>query len=130
MYYFEKHGIDPSKHSDSKSELEKITKRIDQLFGFIKTQEKDYLRPSVQSIVATEIRLKEQIGKIVLKENIMHLPSKNFIDSVQSNLKESVTKILQEHQKQLQDINKNVVASHKKISTELDEIKKKKGFLF
>jgi hypothetical protein len=62
--YFEKNGIDPKTHLDSKSELGKIIKRIDQLFAFMKVQEKEYLRPSVQAITTTEFRLNEKINTL------------------------------------------------------------------
>lgn len=128
--YFEKYGIDPSKHSEPKSELEKIIKRIDQVFGFMKIQEKEYLRPSVQSIIATEIRLKEQLGSLTTVKHLGQLPSKDFMNNLNNDIKMNVIKVLEAQQKQLHDINKNVVESHKRLINELDEIKRKKGFSF
>ena len=57
--YFEKNGINPKIHTEPKSEIEKILKRIDQFFGFIKIQEKEYLKPAVSSITSTQILLQK-----------------------------------------------------------------------
>lgn len=45
LSYFETQGINPAKHETPKAEMEKVIKRVDQLFAFIKKQEQDILRP-------------------------------------------------------------------------------------
>lgn len=128
--YFEKNGIDPRSNVESKSELDKIIKRIDQLFGFMKTQEKDYLRPSIQAIIATELRLKEQLNNLATKSNLTQLPSRSFIIETQNDLQKKVNEFSEIQNISLQKISSNVIASHKKIVQELEEIKKKKGISF
>lgn len=45
LSYFENQGINPAKHETPKAEMEKVTKRLDQFFAFMKKQEQDILRP-------------------------------------------------------------------------------------
>lgn len=128
--YFEKNGIDPRTNVESKSELEKIIKRIDQLFGFIKTQEKDYLRPSVQAIIATELRLKEKLNSLATIDELKQLPNKNFMQNFRNDIQNRASEILEIQNKSLEKIGNNVVASHQKITKELEEIKNKRGISF
>lgn len=67
--FFERTGLDPSKHESPKAELEKVLKRIDQVIAFIKTQEKETLRPSFEAIVSSEERIKNDLSKILKIEH-------------------------------------------------------------
>jgi len=55
--YFEKYGINPTTHESPAQEMHKLIKINDQVIGFIRTQEKEILRPMVESITTTEQRL-------------------------------------------------------------------------
>lgn len=41
LKYFKAQGINPTKHESPKSEIEKVTKRLDQFFAFFKKQEQE-----------------------------------------------------------------------------------------
>lgn len=128
--YFEKNGIDPKTHLDSKSELGKITKRIDQLFAFIKVQEKEYLRPSVQAITTTEFRLNEKINTLATVNHLGQMPGKKFIDSCFVELKNEIIKMNEKQEIKIQALHDNLIKSHSILNKSLEEIKNKKGFSF
>ena len=52
LSYFESQGINPAKHETPKAEREKVTKRLDQFFAFMKKQEQDILRPMYADMTA------------------------------------------------------------------------------
>ena len=128
--YFEKNGIDPQTHLDSKSELGKIIKRIDQLFAFMKVQEKEYLRPSVQAITTTEFRLNEKINTLATVNHLGQLPGKKFIDSYFEELKKDIQKLNEKQEIKMKVLHDYIVKSHSILSKNLEEIKSKKGFSF
>lgn len=89
--FFERTGLDPSKHESPKAELEKVLKRIDQVIAFIKTQEKETLRPSFEAIVSSEERIKNDLSKILKIEhfndfikgfNAFAMETKNSLQSI------------------------------------------------
>lgn len=43
--YFEKYGINPVEHESPAQEMQKLIKRMDQVFAFLKKQETDLVRP-------------------------------------------------------------------------------------
>lgn len=43
LRFFEQQGINPLKHESPKTEIEKVTKRIDQFFAFFKKQETEII---------------------------------------------------------------------------------------
>lgn len=51
LQYFLKQGINPKINESPSAELQKIGKRIDQIFGFMKTQEQDFLRPLILQVL-------------------------------------------------------------------------------
>ncbi|WP_312297963.1 BfmA/BtgA family mobilization protein [Chryseobacterium sp.] len=89
--FFERTGLDPSKHESPKAELEKVLKRIDQIIAFIKTQEKETIRPSFEAIVSSEERIKNDLSKILKIEhfndfikgfNAFAMETKNSLQSI------------------------------------------------
>ncbi|UHO37114.1 hypothetical protein H5J24_15280 [Chryseobacterium capnotolerans] len=46
-----------------------MIKRIDQIIAFIKTQEKETIRPSFEAIVSSEERIKNDLSKILKIEH-------------------------------------------------------------
>lgn len=128
--YFEKNGIDPQIHSEPKTEIEKVLKRIDQLFAFIKVQEKEYLKPAISAITRTEINIQQKINTLVQKSDLQNLPTKSYIDAVQNSLVLKLNSVAIQEGKSLETIRINGIASHNKIMKELEEIKNKRGFSF
>lgn len=94
--YFDKTGIDPTTHESPKAELEKVIKRFDQVIAFIKTQDKETLRPSFEAITTSEERIKNDLSKILKIEhfndfirgfNAFALETKNTLKTINENIK-------------------------------------------
>lgn len=62
--YLEKYGINPVTQEPPSKEMEKLIKRLDQVVAFIRTQEKDILRPLAAAVNESELRIKNDIDKI------------------------------------------------------------------
>lgn len=93
--YFDRTGVDPTTHESPKAELEKIIKRFDQVIGFIKTQDKETLRPSFEAITSSEERIKNDLSKILKIEhfndfirgfNAFAMETKNALKLINENL--------------------------------------------
>ncbi len=134
LNFFEKNGINPKTHNDPKSELEKILKRIEQFFAFIKKQEKDYLRPSVQAIVATENRLKTNIDLLATKVDLNSISKEESVKIIINNLYSAIRKFSIENKEsenqEFKNLNKKISELEDKILKELEILKNKKGINF
>lgn len=60
LKYFKAQGINPTKHDNPKSEIEKVTKRLDQFFAFFKKQESDLIKPLFVEIQNNLLALDEK----------------------------------------------------------------------
>lgn len=67
--YFEKYGIDPLSHESPAQEMQKLIKRIDSVIGFIRTLEKEMLRPACEAIFSSEERIKFYLDSIATKQD-------------------------------------------------------------
>lgn len=121
LNYLEINGINPKTHHAPKTELEKITKRINQLFAFIKTQEKDYTRPALEAILATEDRMQNSISTLATKDDLNELRIKDILNKLLELLKKS-------NQEQTNKILSELKSFQENTENHLEEIKKKKGF--
>lgn len=134
LHFFEKNGINPKTHNDPKSELEKILKKIDQFFAFIKKQEKEYLRPSVQAIVATENRLKTNIELLATKVDLNSISKEESVKILINNLYSAIRKFSIENKEsenqEFKNLNKKITELEDKILKELEILKNKKGINF
>jgi len=134
LNFFEKNGINPKTHNDPKSELEKILKRIEQFFAFIKKQEKDYLRPSVQAIVATENRVKTNIDLLATKVDLNSISKEESVKIIINNLYSAIRKFSIENKEsenqEFKNLNKKISELEDKILKELEILKNKKGINF
>ena len=63
--YFEKYGINPVEHESPAQEMQKLIKRMDQVFAFLKKQETDLVRPACEALSL----LSEEKFRRFLKEN-------------------------------------------------------------
>ncbi len=52
--YFEKNGIDPSKDKSPIKEMQQVVKRVNDLWGFMKKQEQDFIKPLYHEIMTTQ----------------------------------------------------------------------------
>ena len=102
--YFEKYGINPAEHESPAQEMQKLIKRVDQIVGFIKVQEKDLIRPLVASVSMTEERIKVDLDNIAKKEKLQE-----FIDAVSQN-----TAVQQEQKRKLMEAINQVETENKK----------------
>lgn len=102
--YFEKYGINPAEHESPAQEMQKLIKRVDQIVGFIKVQEKELIRPLVASVSMTEERIKSDLDNIAKKEKLQE-----FIDAVSKN-----TAVQQEQKRKLMEAINQVETENKK----------------
>lgn len=129
--FLENNGINPKTDHAPKTELAQIKKRIDQYFGFIKTQEKEYLRPMLEAIQATENRLQNQIDDLVKKDNLTELSSKEFSTKVASKLVSIISKHINEKTTEIEEKlnakNKYLIAKLESIEADINQVWEKQN---
>ncbi|WP_165022034.1 BfmA/BtgA family mobilization protein [Dysgonomonas sp. ZJ279] len=97
--YFEKYGISPITHESPSQEMQKLIKRVDQVIGFIRQNEKDILRPTCEALFSTNERIKLQLDSLVTKQDIKPISERfQFLISGQKDCQSllSQTKVAQE----------------------------------
>ena len=55
--YFEKYGINPVEHESPAQEMQKLIKRMDQVFAFLKKQETDLVRPACEALAGASTQI-------------------------------------------------------------------------
>lgn len=82
--YFEKSGSNPKLDESPRDEINKLIKRLDQVIGFIKTQEKEYIRPAFEQVSIIEQRLKQDLENLTSRRDVLALSEmiKNLVDQV------------------------------------------------
>jgi len=89
LNYFIKEGINPKTHESPHAELSKLNKRIDQLFGFIKKQEQDLLKPIALEMVRSSKAQNESFLNVVknqeILQNIIRSESKSILSGTDNN---------------------------------------------
>lgn len=99
MDYIERNGINPLEHESPSKEMNKLIKRIDQIVGFMRTQEKEILRPVYEAILSSEERIKFSLDNMLSKQDIKPISDKlQFILSDLSENKKTlnISKLSQE----------------------------------
>lgn len=129
LNYLENNGVDPKKDHAPKTELAKINRRINQLFAFIKTQDKEYLRPMLEAVQETEFRLENQIDSLAKKSELEDSIGKkiraNFYDKKEQF--ELVKLIISETDKDRKK-DASTIQFRKDVLKTLEDLKNKKGF--
>jgi uncharacterized membrane protein YheB (UPF0754 family) len=107
--YFQRYGINPAKHESPAKEMEKLIKKNDQVIAFIRKQEQDILRPMLEAITTSEVRINKNLDDIVNKDNL-----NQFIQAIKENtdiqqdsrrkLIEAVQKAYSQNEKQNQEV--------------------------
>jgi len=84
LSYFEKQGINPAKHESPRAEMEKVTKRLDQFFGFMKKQEQDILKPMYKDFIEADRKTKKNLEVVVENQKILNeMQHKNLTDVIE-----------------------------------------------
>lgn len=94
LNYFIKEGINPKTHESPNAELSKLNKRIDQLFGFIKKQEQDILKPILHEIVREYKEQNEYFQIIMNNQKKIHdliRSESKYIDQQVGNSQREIT---------------------------------------
>ncbi len=127
LNFLENNGINPKTDNAPKTELARIKKRIDYNIGFVKTQEKEFIRPAMEAIIKTEERLKNHIENVAKKQDLKPLLTSEqnlqyhnkAIDIIQKNFK-----------KQLGSHEKRLINLFEDLKTDIEQVKSKRGIYF
>lgn len=128
LNYLEVNGVNPKVHNVPKTELEKMNKRINQFFAFIKTQEREFLRPALEAIVATETTLKSNIEDLVVKSDLNKLSDKKEDHGVARFIVEKNSAWMERILDKLDTMEKHSQKFQATIEEDLTAIKNKRGF--
>ncbi len=121
LEFFRVYGIDPFNYEAPHEEMTKIIKRFDQMFGFLKKQEKDILKPTLLSLATKEDA--ENIKKVSFDYASQVLTKTGErIDELQRENQELKSE-LEKTKKICQDLtNKGVELSVKKTVSEVSKM--------
>lgn len=64
LEYFKKNGVNPLLHDEPKKEIEKLIKRQDQLFAFVKAQEHKIIIPYLENFINKTSAIADDLEKI------------------------------------------------------------------
>lgn len=64
LKYFNDYAINPSKHEKPTQEIEKMHKRIEDIFKFSKAQERDILKPFLVQVAENNIKNRAEMGAV------------------------------------------------------------------
>jgi len=83
LSYFETQGVNPAKHETPRAEMEKVTKRLDQFFAFMKKQEQDILKPMYHEFIEANKKSNQNFKAVVDNQKILN-------ESQRTNLKDVI----------------------------------------
>ena len=66
--YFEKYGINPVEHESPAQEMQKLIKRMDQVFAFLKKQETDLVRPACEALAGASTQITISLSSLLSEE--------------------------------------------------------------
>lgn len=72
LSYFETQGVNPAKHETPRAEMEKVTKRLDQFFAFMKKQEQDILKPMYHEFIEANKKSNQNFKVVVDNQQILN----------------------------------------------------------
>jgi hypothetical protein len=67
--YFEKYGINPVEHESPAQEMQKLIKRMDQVFAFLKKQETDLVRPACEALAGASTQITISLSSLLSEES-------------------------------------------------------------
>jgi len=124
--HYDSNGTHPKSKDLPRTELEKITKRLDQFFAFFKTQERDFIRPALEAIVATDSKVQNQIGTLASKRDLILFSTKDNDVKIAEAILTEIHKL----KDSVLNLNHQLENSQKSISEDLNVLKNRKGISF
>ena len=75
--YFEKYGINPVEHESPVQEMQKLIKRMDQVFAFLKKQETDLVRPACEALAGASTQITINLSSLLSEEKFRRFLKEN-----------------------------------------------------
>ncbi|KAB5229875.1 clindamycin resistance transfer factor btgA [Bacteroides thetaiotaomicron] len=75
--YFEKYGINPVEHENPAQEMQKLIKRMDQVFAFLKKQETDLVRPACEALAGASTQITISLSSLLSEEKFRRFLKEN-----------------------------------------------------
>lgn len=75
--YFEKYGINPVEHESPAQEMQKLIKRMDQVFAFLKKQETDLVRPACEALAGASKQITISLSSLLSEEKFRRFLKEN-----------------------------------------------------
>lgn len=75
--YFEKYGISPVEHESPAQEMQKLIKRMDQVFAFLKKQETDLVRPACEALAGASTQITISLSSLLSEEKFRRFLKEN-----------------------------------------------------
>ena len=75
--YFEKYGINPVEHESPAQEMQKLIKRMDQVFAFLKKQETDLVRPACEALAGASTQITISLSSLLSEEKFRRFLKEN-----------------------------------------------------
>lgn len=75
--YFEKYGINPIEHESPAQEMQKLIKRMDQVFAFLKKQETDLVRPACEALAGASTQITISLSSLLSEEKFRRFLKEN-----------------------------------------------------
>lgn len=75
--YFEKYGINPVEHESPAQEMQKLIKRMDQVFAFLKKQETDLVRPACEALTGASTQITISLSSLLSEEKFRRFLKEN-----------------------------------------------------
>lgn len=120
--YFEKYGINPVEHESPAQEMQKLIKRMDQVFAFLKKQETDLVRPACEALAGASTQITINLSSLLSEEKFRRFLKENselFIEVMNQSIEKG--KAIDRAERAVRDsdatIRKNQQAIFKRIET-------------
>ena len=75
--YFEKYGVNPVEHESPAQEMQKLIKRMDQVFAFLKKQETDLVRPACEALAGASTQITISLSSLLSEEKFRRFLKEN-----------------------------------------------------
>lgn len=94
--YFEKYGINPVEHESPAQEMQKLIKRMDQVFAFLKKQETDLVRPACEALAGASTQITISLSSLLSEEKFRRFLKENselFIEVMNQSSEKLLTEL-------------------------------------